>query len=464
METGTGGRLAEHRGRCWRSQARLIPRMRRPPMHQGRSRAGRGGQGLRGFRSGRAPRHPARSRLGANFTGAATGEFGPLTFAALKRFEAEAKRPQDGLLTPRNASSCEDGGCGPEGLCLCHRKRSRPRRCASACPRAFLQSARPAPPASRAGRIRLISQRSISASASRTTARSLFERGTANNVQAARSPTSCSARFLRDFRRNANRQVLSRLEKGPDGVLRGFSSVTTSASRRNSTGWSSRWRAPSRRFRARGQQAWQRGGAAAPNAPTRPTAPDPKRVSAVEIAPGKFVTAASAAACKSLALGNAPVTIEKRSDTLLLLAITRDGGKPLPIATSTGSEAILLQRDRAGRCKPRMPCSPAGARRRRFRRAARVRRLWIARARWWGWIEEPKLVTQVAAWFPPVAIASRMPRRSRISQASRPLPPVPSRDECRRSGCRPRGGEPRLRGMIRREGSPQPHPAHRNGG
>ncbi len=40
----------------------------------------------------------------ANFAGAATGEFGPLTFAALKRFEAEAKRPQDGLLTPRSAS------------------------------------------------------------------------------------------------------------------------------------------------------------------------------------------------------------------------------------------------------------------------------------------------------------------------------------------------------------------------
>ncbi|MCA3660484.1 MAG: hypothetical protein INF07_04550, partial [Methylobacterium sp.] len=30
----------------------------------------------------------------AKFTGAATGEFGPLTFAAVKRFEAELKRPQ----------------------------------------------------------------------------------------------------------------------------------------------------------------------------------------------------------------------------------------------------------------------------------------------------------------------------------------------------------------------------------
>ncbi len=95
------------------------------------------------------------------------------------------------------------------------------------------------------------------------------------------------------------------------------------------------------------------------------------------------------------------MTIEKRSDTLLLLAITRDGGKPLPIATSTGGEAILLQRDRAGALqtanallasgRAEAPLQAGGAGAALVDRSGALVGLVV---------EEPRLVTQVAGVVP----------------------------------------------------------------
>ncbi len=98
-----------------------------------------------------------------------------------------------------------------------------------------------------------------------------------------------------------NGKFYRRLEKGPDGTLRGFS---IGYDKRLSPEFDRLVIAMASTFEAipsARPTSVASGGTNVPPAPTRPTAPDPKRVSAVEIAPGKFVTAASAATCKSLA-------------------------------------------------------------------------------------------------------------------------------------------------------------------
>jgi hypothetical protein len=104
---------------------------------------------------------------------------------------------------------------------------------------------------------------------------------------------------------------------------------------------------------------------------------------------------------KSLPLGSAPVTIEKRGDALLLLAITREGGKPLALAANPGSEAILLQRDRNGALQTanallggglaEAPLQSGGVGAALLDRAGRLVGLVV---------EEPRLVTQVAGVVP----------------------------------------------------------------
>ena len=104
---------------------------------------------------------------------------------------------------------------------------------------------------------------------------------------------------------------------------------------------------------------------------------------------------------KSLTLGSAPVTIEKRGDALLLLAITREGGKPLALAADAGGEAILLQRDRNGALQTanallggglaEAPLQSGGTGAALLDRAGRLVGLVV---------EEPRLVTQVAGVVP----------------------------------------------------------------
>ncbi len=130
METGTG--LDDWRSDCARARAGrpgLSPgfttRERAENRTRARSGAGRGRQGLRGFRSGRAPRDPARSRLGGEFRRRCHGRIRPADLRGAQALrgggQAPAGRPADARGAP---ASGEDGGCGPEGLCLCHRKRS----------------------------------------------------------------------------------------------------------------------------------------------------------------------------------------------------------------------------------------------------------------------------------------------------------------------------------------------------
>jgi len=339
----------------------------------------------------------------ANFAGAATGEFGPLTFAALKRFEAEAKRPQDGLLSPDERqllTRMADAGRKAFGFVIETDPTSKMR---IGVPTRILGKRSTGPAGlSRWQDAGEAATLDLSLGKPEDKLEALFERGTAANVPGRK----ITYKLLRpDFfvisGETQTGKFYRRLEKGPDGILRGFS---IGFDKRLSPEFDRLVIAMASTFEAfpvAQPTGVATGGTAVPITSTRPAAPEPKRVSAVEIAPGKFITAASAASCKGLALGNAPVTIEKRGETLLLLAIARDGGKPLSLAATTGGEAILLQRDRAGALQTANALLAAGRAETPLQAGGAGAALVDRSGQLVGLVvEEPRLVTQVAGVVP----------------------------------------------------------------
>jgi hypothetical protein len=341
----------------------------------------------------------------ANFTGTVTGEFGPLTFAALKRFEAEIKRPQDGVLSPDERSLLTrfgDAGRKAFGFVIETDPASKMR---IGVPTRILGKRSTGPAGlSRWQDAGEAATLDLSLGKPEDKLEALFERGTAANVPGRK----ITYKLLRpDFfvisGETQTGKFYRRLEKGPDGVLRGFSigfdKTLSPEFDRLVIAMASTFEAiPS----ATPTSVASNAGAAASNAvAARPAAPDPKRVSAVEVAPGRFITAAGAASCKSLTLGNAPVTIEKRNDSLLLLSLTREGGKPLPLAATTGGEAILLQRDRAGALQTANAVLAAGRAEAPLQAGGAGAALVDRSGQLVGLVvEEPKLVMQVAGVVP----------------------------------------------------------------
>lgn len=341
----------------------------------------------------------------ANFAGAATGEFGPLTFAAVKRLEAELKRPQDGVLTPeerRQLAQYAEIGRKAFGFVIETDATSRMR---IGVPRRILKNRSNGP----AGLSRWQDEGEaatldLSLGKPEDTLEGLFERGTSTNVPGRK----ITYKLLRpDFfvisGETATGKFYRRLEKGPDGMLRGFS---IGFDKRLSPEFDRLVIAMASTFEAIPSAAAASVASANPTGPAAttpgpPTSAEPKRVSAVEIAPGRFLTLASASNCGNLTLGQATATIEKRGDGLLLFSLAREGGKPLPLADTTGSDAILLQRDRAGALqtaealiaggRAEMPLQAGGGGAALVDRAGALVGLVI---------EEPRLVTQVAGVVP----------------------------------------------------------------
>lgn len=341
----------------------------------------------------------------AKFTGAATGEFGPLTFAAVKRFEAELKRPQDGILAPEERRLLtEFANIGRKALDFVI-ETDPASKMRIGVPREILKKRSTGPAGlSRWQDVADLVTLDLGLGKPEDTLENLFERGTSASVVGRK----ITYKLLRpDFfvisGETQTGRFYRRLEKGPDGSLRGFA---IGFDKRLSPEFDHLVIAIASTFEAMpgapiASFALAPGSSAPNTAATRPIAPEAKRVSAVEIAPGKFITAASAAICRSLTLGSAPVTIEKRGDALLLLAITREGGKPLALAANPGSEAILLQRDRNGALQTanallggglaEAPLQSGGVGAALLDRAGRLVGLVV---------EEPRLVTQVAGVVP----------------------------------------------------------------
>jgi hypothetical protein len=288
----------------------------------------------------------------AGFTGSATGEFGALTFAALKRLDSEMKMPVSGVLNPDKRKRLADAaevGRRAIGFRLETDSASKMR---IGVPTKLL-SKRSVNPSGLSrwqddkGQITV----DLSLGKPDDDLAQLFERGTATNVPGRK----ITYKLLRpDFfvisGETQTGKFYRRLEKGADGALRGFS-IGYGKSLSPAFDWMVIAIATS--FEAepgRNPQPPSVASGLPGVGPVRPSAPEPKRVSAVEIAPGKFITPSAAiASCKALHAGQPTQTarIEKQAGGLAVLAYAQPNGGPL-IFAPVGAEAVLLQRDNTG--------------------------------------------------------------------------------------------------------------------
>ncbi|MGL5448005.1 MAG: peptidoglycan-binding domain-containing protein [Rhabdaerophilum sp.] len=288
----------------------------------------------------------------AGFQGAATGEFGALTFAALRRLDTEMKMPVNGVLSPekrKRLAEAAEAGRKAIGFRVENDAASKMRVGVPT----HLLSKRSANPAGLSrwqdekGQITL----DLSLGKPDDDLAQLFERGTATNV-AGRKITYKLLRpdFFVVSGETETGKFYRRLEKGTDGTLRGFS-IGYSKALSPAFDWMVIAIATS--FEAQpGLSPQPTSVASTPSGgrPIRPSAPEPRRVSAIEIAPGKLVTAAAAiASCKVLHAGQPtqPARVEKQAHGLALLAFSQPNSGSLVFAPVEG-EAILLQRDRTG--------------------------------------------------------------------------------------------------------------------
>lgn len=286
----------------------------------------------------------------AAFTGAATGEFGALTFAALRRLDAAIRTPVDGVLSAEKRKKLADAAEVGRKAIGFRVETDASSKMRIGVPTKLL-SKRSASPAGLSRWQDDKEQITLDLSIGKPDddLALLFERGTATNV-AGRKITYKLLRpdFFVISGETATGKFYRRLEKGSDGVLRGFS-IGYNKALSPAFDWMVIAIATS--FEAQPGSALPSTSVAATQPiPARPTAPEPKRVNAVEIAAGKFITSAAAiASCKSLNTGQPPqaVRIEKQANGLALLAFSRPNAAPLALAP-VGGEAILLQHDRAG--------------------------------------------------------------------------------------------------------------------
>lgn len=288
----------------------------------------------------------------AAFTGAATGEFGALTFAALKRLDATIRTPVDGILSAEKRKKLADAAEVGRKAIGFRVETDASSKMRIGVPTKLL-SKRSANPAGLSRWQDDKEQITLDLSVGKPDddLALLFERGTATNVPGRKITYKLQRPdFFVISGETATGKFYRRLEKGSDGVLRGFS-IGYNKALSPAFDWMVIAIATS--FEAQPGTAPQstRIASTLPSlVPVRPTAPEPKRVSAVEIVAGKFITSAAAiASCKSLNAGQPSqnVRIEKQANGLALLAFSRPNAAPLALAP-VGGEAILLQHDRGG--------------------------------------------------------------------------------------------------------------------
>ncbi|MBN8532599.1 MAG: hypothetical protein J0L51_00785 [Rhizobiales bacterium] len=286
------------------------------------------------------------------FTGAASGEFGALTFAALKRLDADLKTPVDGVLSAEKRKKLADAAETGRKAIGFRTETDATSKMRIGVPTKLLSKRSTSP----AGLSRWQDDKEqitldLSVGKPDDDLAQLFERGTATNV-AGRKITY---RLLRpDFfvisGETTTGKFYRRLEKGTDGVLRGFS-IGYNKALSPAFDWMVIAIATS--FEAQPGVAPQPTSIASTlpvPGPVRPSAPEPKRVNAVEVAPGRFITSLAAiASCKALNAGQPAQTarIEKQANGLAVLAFSRPHAAPLTLAPA-GGEAILLQHDQSG--------------------------------------------------------------------------------------------------------------------
>lgn len=280
----------------------------------------------------------------ANFTGSATGEFGPLTFAALKRFETGNKSAVDGVLTaPERAALAAAADKAraaaqfiietdqPTGMKIGVPKKLFVKRSANSFGSARFQD--------KDDKATL----DLQAYKPEDDLAVMFEKGTATNVPGRK----ITYKLLRpDFfvisGETEKGKFFRRVEKTAHAPARGFS-----------IGYDKSIAAEVDRYVIALASTFEAFPSAAPphTLPKQPVpiaAPKGKRLTALAIAPERFVTSEKAfKACKSPQIGGNVVEMVKTEAGLAL--VQAKGAKTPPLTFATGSEAAyLLQRDGDG--------------------------------------------------------------------------------------------------------------------
>lgn len=293
------------------------------------------------------------------FAGASSGDFGPLTFAALKRFETSERLKIDGQLT------------GTEREVLA--KAAQAARAASgfAVQSDKLSGMKIGVPT------KLLTKRSVASSGHdrwqdagdritfdfttgkpEDTLESLFEKGTDTRA-AGRKITYKLLRpdFFVISGETTSGKFYRRLEKGADGKLRGFAlgydkSVAATLDPLVIAMASTFEAVPGAGGASAPPAAAQQAGVPV-QAALQPRPAKKPRLTGLVIAPGKVITAASASTCKSLTPEPArgAVSVEKTDAAagLALLGITGLNAAPLKLASDAPKEGVLLQRDLDGK-------------------------------------------------------------------------------------------------------------------
>ncbi|CAN1511810.1 Peptidoglycan binding-like [Rhabdaerophilaceae bacterium] len=285
-----------------------------------------------------------------DFKGAATGEFGPMTYAAVRKLEEVIRVPVSGIMTPSNRRALAAGANAAYKRLDFAVEADPTSKMRIGVPRSILskRSVGPAGLSRWQNKDETITLDLVVGKLG-DKLEALFERGTDASVQGRK----ITYKVLRpDFfviaGETATGKFYRRLEQGSDGLLRGFS---LGHAKTISFEWTTLTIVAS--FEATPTPNSATSALASSSAPASPRAmstPPSRRVSAVSLGGGRYLTAlAPISTCKSLAHAEGAIEINKREAALgLALLSAGPAVEGVPLAVDVEADALLLQRDAGG--------------------------------------------------------------------------------------------------------------------
>lgn len=292
------------------------------------------------------------------FTGSASGEFGALTFAALKRFETGANLKVDAILETNERAALAKAAQGARDAVGFKIEVEKGTGIRIGVPTKLLTKRSKGNSGQDrwqdgADKVTL----DLQTGKPEDTLPALFDKGTDAKVT-TRKVTYKLLRpeFFVISGETAGGKFFRRMEKGPDGTLRGFSigydkGVAAAVDPLVIAIATSFEAFPSSRpaVAATGPTA----GAPASSGIAPPAVPKRKRITGLVVAEGKIVTSETAAkACKSLALegpARMMATLQKVEGGLALIVTATPRARPVALGGTLTSAGLLLQRDLDGR-------------------------------------------------------------------------------------------------------------------
>jgi peptidoglycan hydrolase-like protein with peptidoglycan-binding domain len=292
----------------------------------------------------------------ADFSGAALGTFGPLTYRALLAFERQNKSPADGILDPAERAALAVAAKAARDRVGFRMVTDPATKAVIGLPLTLLPKAEPQAPGgarwqSADGKATVALRAPAAADG---TLEQLYEKA----LQSPNPQRKVTYKLLRpDFYVVAGEtpqgRFFQRLAKLPDGTLRGF---TVSYDKSLAPAWDKLTVAAANTFNPTGAPSGAPAATRAPAAPPPP--PDPfaprrfeRSLTAVVVAPGRALTAAAAfKACPQPRLGGQPARLVAEDAAVGLALIQADGlsSPPLAATLKAGGEGVGILAPGAG--------------------------------------------------------------------------------------------------------------------